>query len=52
MSRNELEEKYLDYVNNFLTLDAFAEYYNLSLDKAYKIIEEGREIRALNKRVR
>lgn len=36
------EELYLDYTNNFLSLEGFAEYYNLSLADANIIIEYGR----------
>ena len=35
---------YLDYVNNFLTVDAFAQYYYLPIDEARQVIEQGREI--------
>ena len=33
---------YLDYVNNFLTVEKFAEYYNISVNEAINIIELGR----------
>ena len=32
------EYKYLDYVNNFLTVERFAEYYNMSIQEAEKFI--------------
>jgi len=35
---------YLDYWNNFLTVDSFAEYYNIDRNKAFNIIERGREL--------
>ena len=35
---------YLDYVNNFLTVDAFAQHYYLPIDEAQQVIEQGREI--------
>ncbi len=35
---------YLQYVNNFLTLKAFAEYYQLSNAKALQVIKLGRKI--------
>ena len=35
---------YLDYVNNFLTVDAFAQYYYLPIDEARQVIEQGRNI--------
>lgn len=36
------EKMYLDYVNNFGTVDRFAEYYGISAEEAYSIIERGR----------
>ena len=36
-------ELYLSYVNDFLTVGAFAEYYNLTEDEADKLIKEERE---------
>ena len=38
------EDMYLDYVNNFLTLEAFAEYYGINKTSARRIIKRGREI--------
>ena len=35
-------EMYLDWVNNFLTVARFAEYYGISKDKAYDIIQAQR----------
>ena len=35
---------YLDYANNFLTVDNFAEYYGLTISEASQIINVGREI--------
>ena len=35
---------YLDYWNNFLTVDSFAEYYNIDRQKALNIIARGREL--------
>ena len=37
-------ELYLDYVNNFLTVERFAEYYNMSVDYANHVIEIGRKL--------
>ena len=34
-----MHDLYLDYVNNFLTVERFAEYYNLSLEQAQHIID-------------
>lgn len=36
------EHMYLDYVNNFLTVSAFAKYYGLTEDDALDIIDSGR----------
>lgn len=35
---------YLDYVNNFLTVERFAEYYQISEEYASAIIKEGRKL--------
>ena len=32
---------YLDYWNNFLTVDSFAQYYNIDRQKALNIISRG-----------
>lgn len=42
--KNKIEKLYLDYVNNFLTVAYFAEYYEMSLTKANRVIEIGRAI--------
>jgi len=42
--KNKVEELYLDYVNNFLTVECFSEYYGLSLEKGYRVIKIGRAI--------
>lgn len=36
------EEKYLDYLNNFLTIEAFAEYYGMKLIDAIAFINSQR----------
>ena len=36
------EHMYLDYVNNFLTVSAFAQYYGLTEDDALDVIDSGR----------
>jgi len=36
-------EIYLDWVNNFLTLEVMAENYGLSIDRMNELIEEGRK---------
>lgn len=35
---------YLDYVNNFLTLERFAEHYSINEPLAREIINQGREL--------
>jgi hypothetical protein len=35
-------EIYLDYVNNFLTVAVFAEYYGMSIRAAHSFIDRGR----------
>ena len=40
--QQQIETMYLDWVNNFLTVNAFAEHYGISVRIATAIIEEGR----------
>lgn len=47
LKQTELITQYLDYFNNFLTLQRFAEYYGYDCESAKIIIEKGREL--LNK---
>lgn len=35
---------YLEYVNNFLTVGAFADHYQISNDKAIRILNIGRKL--------
>ena len=44
MSKKDVQKLYIDYFNNFLTLEKFAEHYNISIEKAKKIIEIGCKI--------
>ena len=44
MSLDKFVTMYLDWVNNFLTVECFAEYYQISVDDAQKIIDIGRSI--------
>ena len=44
MNDNEMERMYLDWCNNFLTIEKFAEHYNLSIKYAAEIIIKGRII--------
>ena len=42
--REQFAEWYLDFVNNFLTLDGFAEYYGISRDQAEEVVKLGKAI--------
>jgi hypothetical protein len=42
-----LNKMYVDYFNNFLTVQAFADHYNITTEKAKKIIDLGRKINHL-----
>ena len=44
MIRDLTEKMYLDYVNNFLTVESFSEYYNISEEFAVALIKEGKKI--------
>lgn len=39
-----MQSMYLDWTNNFLSVECFAEYYNLSYYGAIQVIEIGRDI--------
>ena len=42
--RKDLENMYLDYFNNFLTVEAIAEHYGITENVALKIISRGRTL--------
>ena len=42
--KQKIEQMYLDYFNNFLSVYRFAEYYNIDEDKAYRVINIGRRL--------
>jgi hypothetical protein len=42
--KKKLMDLYLDWVNNFLTVERFAEYYELSLERAHRVINLGRTL--------
>ena len=48
-NRDYWEKVYLDYVNNFLSVERFAEHWNLSEYQAYKLINRFRNVPRLNK---
>lgn len=39
-----LNEFYIDYFNNFLTIDRFSEYHNFTRYEASRILDLGKEI--------
>jgi|TARA_R110000824_G_scaffold390827_1_gene588266 hypothetical protein len=43
-TKDRLIELYLDYVNNFLTVPAFAQWHELTEIQAHKVIKRGREL--------
>ena len=42
--RQNLTDIYLDFVNNFLTVEFFAEYYGLTYNQAFKLLEVARSV--------
>lgn len=38
MSREQLKLVYLDYFNNFLTIETYAEHYGLTYEEAYSLL--------------
>ena len=42
--RKNLIDVYLDWINNFITIPAFADYYGLSESEAKAIIDLGRKL--------
>lgn len=51
MSLDRFVELYLDYRNNFVTVEAFATHYGLSMNTANSIVTIGRAISALHEKV-
>ena len=43
-SREKIEGLYMDWFNNFLTVDRFAEYYGLTVEQASRVINTGRAL--------
>ena len=41
-TKQECQEMYLDWVNNFLSTNRFAEYYSLKLSEVENILDVGR----------
>lgn len=48
MALQTFVEMYLDYRNNFLTVEAFAVHYGISIEVAEKIVQAGRAITAID----
>lgn len=48
LSNKEIETMYLDYFNNYLTIDKFAEHYQISWFSANSLINKGRLINHSN----
>jgi hypothetical protein len=44
MNEKQLRDIYLDYVNNFLSIEGYASYYNLSIELATHLINHARDI--------
>ena len=40
----KVESLYLQYVNEFLTVERFAEYHGLGLEKAHRLLQIGRKL--------
>jgi len=44
MNAHWIERMYLDYVNNFLTVERFAEYYRISYSVAVDMLATGKRL--------
>lgn len=42
-----IKAMYLDYFNNFLTIQSFADYYNISYKTAFAVVSVGRTLKTL-----
>jgi hypothetical protein len=47
LNRQRIENMYIDYFNNFLSIQRFADHYDLEIETAYRIIDIGRELNHL-----
>lgn len=47
MSLDKFTTMYLDYVNNFLSVSAFAEHYGITVESALQLIELGQQVSEL-----
>lgn len=46
--KGKIEAMYLDWLNNFLSAEALADYYEIDLIKALRVISIGRHINQRN----
>lgn len=44
MYLQKFSEMYLDYVNNFLTVEKFADHYGITVEHAQQIVDAGRAV--------
>ena len=44
MKRQKLKDFYLEYFNDFITIDYMAEYYQLPKDRCFRMIMIGRKL--------
>lgn len=44
ITENKLRQDYLDYVNNYLSLDRFAEHRGMTLEQAKIILAMGKQL--------
>ena len=42
--RDLVERLYLEWVNNFISIERFAEYYNMTVEQARKVIKIGEKM--------
>ena len=47
---DQAEKYYLEYVNDFLTVDAFASYHGLTRSFAARLINAGRQVNSLRQK--
>jgi hypothetical protein len=47
-TKTQIIQMYLDFVNDFITTEKFAEYYNITTEDAIIIIKAGRLLNSIN----
>jgi len=40
----EAEKMYIEWFNNYLTIDTFAEHYNLTISQVENLLDRGRKL--------